>query len=229
MKSYLDSGYPEKMADPEALKKELQNFLLRADLPVQKQLRMSVAEAVIARAEQMEIPEGFSLRTFREGDEEAYVELMHQSGFDFWGKTQLDLVKTNVLENGVFFLVEDSTGRLAATAMANKAKEGKDPSCGELGWVGAHPDFRGKRLSAIACSAVLARYREEGYKKVILYTDDFRLPAIKTYLNAGFKPMYDADDEATRKRWDIVYKKFGMILPKDEEVLKNENGIFTIY
>ena len=229
LKSYLDSGYPERMADPEALKKELQNFLLRADLPVQKQLRMSVAEAVIARAEQMEIPEGFSLRTFREGDEEAYVELMHQSGFDFWGEIQLNLVKNNALENGVFFLVEDSTGRLAATAMANKAKEGQDPSCGELGWVGAHPDFRGKRLSAIACSAVLARYRKEGYKKVILYTDDFRLPAIKTYLNAGFTPMYETGDKDTRKRWDLVYKKFGMILPQDEEILKNENGIFTIY
>ena len=228
LRSFLDSAYPEKMANPDQLRKEVTDFLLRADLPVQRQLRMYADKEIISCATPPEIPEGFSLRTFREGDEEAYVKLMHLSGFDFWGDTQLQQVKNNALENGIFFLVDDATGRLAATAMANRAKEGQDPSCGELGWVGADPDFRGKRLAAVACATVLDHYRKSGYEKVILYTDDFRIPAIKTYLNAGFKPLYDAEDEATWKRWDLVYKKFGMILEK-EDTVKNENGIFKIY
>ena len=37
-----------------------------------------------------------------------------------------------------------------------------------------------------------------------LKTDDFRLPAIKTYLNIGFKPDLSTDDY--KERWEKIYE-----------------------
>jgi len=121
----------------------------------------------------------------------------------------------NVLDDGIFFLVEKATGRLAATAMANKLSETKPEDGGELGWVGVDPDFRGKKLAAVICSAVLDHYRKAGYKRVKLYTDAFRIPAVKTYLNIGFQPVIADGDESAEKRWNTVYKKLGMVLEKN--------------
>ena len=44
----------------------------------------------------------------------------------------------------------------------------------------------------------------------ILTTDDFRLAAIKTYLDAGFRPVLWADSESDqRARWDAVIAQLG--------------------
>jgi mycothiol synthase len=45
--------------------------------------------------------------------------------------------------------------------------------------------------------------RERGCGEAILDTDDFRLPAIRTYLRLGFTPEISADDHA--HRWDRIF------------------------
>ena len=82
--SFLRSAYPEKMATPEKLREELTNWLIFTDLPNCRQLRMFLSEEKINCAEVPQIPEGFLLRTFRKGDEEQYIRLMHTSGFPQW-------------------------------------------------------------------------------------------------------------------------------------------------
>ena len=47
----------------------------------------------------------------------------------------------------------------------------------------------GKNLGYSLSLAALNYFRKKGIKEVFLYTDDFRLPAIKTYLKLGFKPV----------------------------------------
>ena len=41
----------------------------------------------------------------------------------------------------------------------------------------------------------------------MLDTDDFRLPAIKNYLNLGFVPVYVGENHG--ERWRIIFKKLG--------------------
>jgi len=44
----------------------------------------------------------------------------------------------------------------------------------------------------------------------LISTDDFRLPAIKTYLDAGFRPVLWSDpDSDQRGRWDAVIAALG--------------------
>ena len=62
------------------------------------------------------------------------------------------------------------------------------PHIGVLGWVMTHPDFRGHHLGYSVSVASMHRLYEKGYRMFSLLTDDFRLAAVKTYLNLGWKP-----------------------------------------
>ena len=115
------------------------------------------------------------------------------------------------LDEGIFFLEEKSSGLLAATAMANRVCPGEEEQGAELGWVGAGLAFRGRHLGAVVCQAVQARYKREGVTRAYLRTDDFRLPAIKTYWALGWRPVIGTPD--MRQRWEIVCKKLGLVLP----------------
>ena len=224
LKSFIEAA-PEKINDPQALREELANWLLFADLPDCRQLRMCFDVQKNAMPEPV-VPEGFILRTFREGDEEQYIKLMHLSGFEQWDLKLLQKVKAGSLDEGIFFLEERSSGRIVATAMANRVRPGEEEMGGELGWVGVDPGFRGKHLSTIVCIAVQKRYRQEGYTKAYLRTDDFRLPAVKTYLELGWLPLIDS--EVMKTRWEKVCRKLGKTLPEDASELSKSNSIFTI-
>ena len=69
----------------------------------------------------------------------------------------------------------------------------------------ADPDHKGKGLGYIVCAAVVKRFLDVGYSEIFLKTDDFRLPAVKTYLKMGFVPHYTADDH--KQRWENVKRQ----------------------
>ena len=226
LKSFIEAA-PGKINDPQALREELTNWLLFADLPDCRQLRMcfDVQKNAVPVPD---VPEGFTLRTLREGDEEQYIKLMHLSGFAQWDLKLFQKVKAGALDEGIFFLEEKSSGKIVATAMANRVRPGEEELGGELGWVGVDPEFRGKHLSAILCSAVQKRYGQEGYTKAYLRTDDFRLPAVKTYLDLGWLPLIDSD--VMKTRWEKICRKLGKTLPEtgDAPELSRSNSIFTL-
>ncbi len=209
--SFCEAACPEKMADPKALRQELMNWLISADLPPRPQLRMFLDADAIAKSTPPAAPEGFVLRTFRPGDEEAYIALMHEAGFEQWDRPLLQKLFPGALERGIFLLEEKSTGRLAATAMANGVRTDAGVLEGELGWVGAGRAFRGRHFGSVVCGAVQFRFKEAGIARAVLRTDDFRLPAVKTYRALGWRPVIDSPE--MRKRWEIVCKKLGLALP----------------
>ena len=49
---------------------------------------------------------------------------------------------------------------------------------------------RGRGLGHMVNTAVLHRLKELGYRQAHLLSDDWRIPAIKSYLRAGFKPLH---------------------------------------
>jgi mycothiol synthase len=148
------------------------------------------------------LPAGYELRTYREGDEAAYLAVMHAAGFSFFDHEAVQRWLDKVLPDGLFLVVYRPTGQVVATAMATHNPSPLHPFGGELGWVAGSPDHAGKKLGRVVCAAATARFLRAGYRRIYLKTDDWRLPAIVTYLRLGYVPLLYAPDMA--ERWRAV-------------------------
>lgn len=103
-------------------------------------------------------------------------------------------------ERDLFFVVEQSTGRRVATMAA--VCHGNE---GYIHMVAAAPDVRGKGIGHAMLRYALGMLEERGCAYSTLTTDDFRLAAIKTYLDAGFVPVMEHDPESdVCGRWERV-------------------------
>ena len=90
-----------------------------------------------------------------------------------------------------------------ATAAAPVTAEG----VGWLHMVGVHPAYEGMGCGFCVSLAALRSLQALGVRECLLKTDDFRLPAVKIYLDLGFEPMYEPDDEEMKSRWEAVFAK----------------------
>jgi hypothetical protein len=73
--------------------------------------------------------------------------------------------------------------------------------------VSVHKESRGKGLGAVLNQLALAALYKEGCTYVGLTTDEFRVPAVKSYLRAGFRPvLYEEDMES---RWVFWLNRYG--------------------
>lgn len=107
-----------------------------------------------------------------------------------------DIVPTEDL-----FFVADQDGRRVATTTFVRYADGT----GYVHCVGSLPETRGKGIGHAMIARALEMGEERGVPYSILTTDDFRLAAIKTYLDAGFLPVLYHDPESDmRARWDRV-------------------------
>ena len=65
----------------------------------------------------------------------------------------------------------------------------------------------------------------------MLGTDDFRIPAIKTYFNLDFMPIYVEDDQP--ERWQVIFEKLKLPFISDSvdqvRTTLSENIITKIY
>ena len=101
-------------------------------------------------------------------------------------------------EDNCYFLVIDGKAVATITVICNR-----ETLQGYIHMVACDADFRGKGLGNLL--SALANYvlKHEGMKTAYLTTDDFRIPAIKTYLRYGFKP--DLSTEDFKLRWDKIF------------------------
>jgi mycothiol synthase len=152
-------------------------------------------------------PPGYSLRTYRRGDEPAFAYLMERASLGEWNAEKIDAIKTAVLPEGWFFVVQNSSGAAVSTAQAGHHPAPRHPFGGELGWVATDPAHRGRSLAAVATVAALRRFLEAGYARIYLKTDDFRIPAVRLYLKLGFVPYLFSDD--MRERWKSLADGLG--------------------
>ena len=81
--------------------------------------------------------------------------------------------------------------------------KGTYPYWGELGWLASDPKHSGKGLGLVVSAAVTERLMAAGYQNIQLFTEDFRLPAIKTYLKLGYIPSIIEDDQI--ERWKSIF------------------------
>jgi len=85
--------------------------------------------------------------------------------------------------------------------------EGRPAAEAEIGWVAVVPEHQGRGLGGQITLAACHAARELGFDEAFLFTDDFRLPAIKTYLNLGFTP--DCWHESHAGRWTAILRALG--------------------
>ena len=88
-----------------------------------------------------------------------------------------------------WFMAIDPSGEIVASAMGLHDHSDLHPFGGELGWVAADPAHAGKGLGMAVCAAVTARLIAAGYRNIHLYTEHWRLAALKTYLKLGYVPF----------------------------------------
>jgi len=176
------------------------------DAEPKPQLQMLYPPERFASIPEPELPGGYSLRHIRPGEEEQYLALLRSVGFaEDWTVADVQRFMRNVLPGGFFVVEHTATGRLVATAMANHSPSEQHPNAGVLDWVAADPEHRGKGLGKVVVYAVLRLLIQRGYQRIYLLTDDWRLPAIATYLSLGWEPLID--NEEMRLRWDKVLKE----------------------
>lgn len=92
-------------------------------------------------------------------------------------------------------------GTAGLTAAAGWPRE-----LGLLTWVGIRDDYQGQRLAGPLISGCLQAGAASGMQQVLLFTDDHRVPAIKTYLKAGFRPWLGGWDWTQRPRWRRILR-----------------------
>jgi mycothiol synthase len=77
-------------------------------------------------------------------------------------------------------------------------------ACGYLHMVGVMKEHSGRGLGLQVSLAALHQMLKEGRSHAVLETDDFRIPAIKTYFKLDFVPMLTHDSH--EQRWSRIYK-----------------------
>ena len=137
----------------------------------------------------VQLPPGYRLRTYRPGDEPRFFEVMELAGWPGWNEETLRPWLARVLPEGWFFAIHEESDMIVATAMGVHSHTDLHPFGGELGWVAADPAHTGQGLGMAVSAAVTARLIGAGYRNIHLYTEHWRLAALKSYLKLGYVPF----------------------------------------
>lgn len=144
------------------------------------------------------LPDAYRLRAHQPADTYRFFGLMATAGWPGWDEERLQPWLMRIIPNGWLLIEHVPDGRIVATTMALHDPNGPLPYSGEVGWVAAHPAHAGRRLGMVVVTAVTAHLLHAGYHYIHLYTEDFRLPALKTYLKLGFLPLLTTSQMANR-------------------------------
>ncbi len=71
------------------------------------------------------------------------------------------------------------------------------------------PEYTGHKLGKWLTVFLLHYFKAQRVSSVMLDTDDFRLPAIKNYLNLGFVPAYVRENHVLR--WRNIFQKLELL------------------
>jgi|GEM_PF-89806 len=146
------------------------------------------------------LPERMSLHA-ADGHERASWNWIIKASFG--EKTDYSMIENDptCAPERVFFL------RHARMDVATASARVMDDGTGKVHMVGIHPAYAGEGCAKYVVLEAMKCLKALGIVECTLSTDDFRLPAIKTYERLGFEPMYDADDEEMKARWQAVHEK----------------------
>jgi len=172
---------------------------------MQEQLRMIRYSAPVKARP---FPEGYSYKMFTDTPEEIadWVDISRKGdligetdGAECFDRDVRNFPDADAKED-CFFIV-DKDGRRVATSTVVDHKEG----FGRVHMVAALPEMRGKGIGHAMLAVSLTLLEARGVSHIVLKSDDWRLAAVKTYLDAGFRPVIFHDPESDMEaRWDKI-------------------------
>ena len=168
------------------------------------------------------LPDGYSIRHFLPGDEHHWENILNKSFGESNPPRSFDQIMgmdASCSPERVLFVTYKDIPIATASAWYIPSKGLKT---GYVHYVGICPEHSGKKLGYLVSLAVLHRFVYEGRTRAVLQTDDFRVPAVKTYLQLGFQPFLVEEDQ--RQRWSNVINNNGFqeLCPNLEEIVNGE-------
>lgn len=135
------------------------------------------------------LPAGYGLRTFRPGDEDAWIAVLNTAAFGEWDCARLDRMLSGdrgpMPYEGIWFATHED---VPVGSLCTFFYRGETPPAAEIGWVAVMPEHRSRGLAGAMCMAALAFVHDKGFTYAFLKTEDYRVAAIKLYLRLGFEP-----------------------------------------
>ena len=163
------------------------------------QLSMRISREVVIQLPDIKLPASYELREYRHGDEQGWIDLLQFGSFLEWTVERfLSFIANPEREEGSRLIVNED--RILAATFASR--EDIPGTIGALDFVVNHPEYRGIGLGRAVCTAVMKHLAKQSYESIVLYTDDWRLPAIGLYLSLGFVPQMTREDMPSR--WEAV-------------------------
>lgn len=155
------------------------------------------------------LPSGYSCRKYQDDDKEIWAKIETSvAEFDNTEKA-LNYFENEFgnhisqMERRCIFL-ENNKGKELGTATAWYNNSFKGKCWGRLHWVAIHPDYQGRGLGkSLIYEAVklLNNYHDRAY----LTTQTTSFIAIKIYLDFGFEPYIENEEE--KKGWELLRAK----------------------
>lgn len=153
-------------------------------------------------AEYPEEYSGFSFRRFNGSDEDKQVWVDICKGALIGEHNDIsayDRCMTNEVgydKNYVFFVEKDGKPIATTSVLLWENKTAR------VHMVAANPDYRGQGVGKYLADIANAAAYESGCETATLSTDIFRIPAVKSYLRGGFRPVIlDDESEARWEKW----------------------------
>lgn len=146
------------------------------------------------------LPEGFALHSHEVGKEKEWEDLIEKAFGTRFSFAACIASAANYDPSQVLYISKDGVDIATTTATEKETFPGE-------GWfrmVGAAPEARGLGAGKMVALAALHQLKRQGYKSVVLSTDDFRIPALNLYFSLGFEPLMN--HESHPERWAEVMK-----------------------
>jgi mycothiol synthase len=167
-----------------------------------------MARSCLEALPEASLPSAYSLRTFQAGDEAAWCRLVNES---IGGEYTPESMRTSLLSQPCFdrqdLFFAEKDGVVVGTACAQRERVARE-RIGLVHMLAVDPKHRGIGLGRALLAATLRRLKDVGYRSAALSTDDFRLAAIRLYLQFGFRPNLTHDSHAAR--WRQVFGRLGL-------------------
>ncbi len=151
------------------------------------------------------LPQGHALRTYRPGDEQAWIDI-HRAA-DPYNTASLELFESQFgahredLPRRQFYLLGPA-GEPIGTATAWFGRPPGGAAIGRVHWVAILPSHQGRGLAKPLLSAVCRRLLQLGHREAYLTTSTARVPAINLYFRFGFLP--DLDSTPCQDAWRLL-------------------------
>jgi len=161
------------------------------------------------QAKEVSFPEGVSLIRYTEIADATDVwldiikylspEPMENLTSEFFHRHMLSL--ENFKEHNCCFLTVDGSPAATITVVCDYSDKH-----GYIHMVVCKPEFRGRGLGRLLNDIALYILKKEGMETAHLTTDDWRIPAIKSYIKAGFFPDLETEPDF-KERWEKIYSE----------------------